>query len=174
MAPADSEESAGASFLRLDGAAWTTDKDGIIMNLLAAEIMAVTGRDPGELYDELTEQFGSPVYERSEVAADRTQKAILANLSVDDVPGDLLAGERIRSKTTRASGNNAPIGGLKVASKNGWFAARPSGTEDLYKVYAESFLGTDHLRAIQDEARDLIERAFDSRRGAIQERRPGS
>lgn len=154
------EESAGASFLRRDGSAWTTDKDGFIMNLLAAEILAVTGKDPAELYAELTHRFGRPVYERIEVAASVEQKLRLKNLNAEDVPGTVLAGEEILQKLTRAPGNDAPIGGLKVVSENGWFAARPSGTEDIYKVYAESFLGADHLARIQEEARTLIDRVF--------------
>jgi phosphoglucomutase len=151
------EESAGASFLRLDGTVWTTDKDGIILNLLAAEIKAVTGKDPGMVYQE---RFGDPLYERMDAPADPTQKEILSNLSSEDVPGEQLAGEKILAKLTRAPSNNAPIGGLKVVTENGWFAARPSGTENIYKIYAESFKGADHLRRIQDEAQAMIQTVF--------------
>jgi phosphoglucomutase len=154
------EESAGASFLRMDGSCWTTDKDGIILDLLAAEMTAVTGKDPGELYAELTARFGEPVYERIDAPATPTQKAALAQLSPDQVPADSLAGESILAKLTRAPGNEAPVGGLKVVTDNGWFAARPSGTEDVYKIYAESFLGEDHLRRIQQEAREIVDGAF--------------
>lgn len=156
------EESAGASFLRKDGTVWTTDKDGIIMNLLAAEITAVTGRDPGEHYQSLGEEFGSPVYERIEAPANRQQKAVLKDLSPDQVETQYLAGEKILSKITRAPGNDAPIGGLKVTSASGWFAARPSGTEDVYKIYAESFRGQAHLEKIQQEAQDIVKRVFDA------------
>ena len=154
------EESAGASFLRRDGRVWTTDKDGIILNLLAAEIMAVTGKDPGEHYDALEEHFGRPVYQRLDAPADAAQRAALANLSAEMVRSDTLAGEAIRDKLTRAPGNNAAIGGLKVVTENGWFAARPSGTEDIYKIYAESFLGADHLARIQEEARAMVAAAL--------------
>ncbi|MBN1246018.1 MAG: alpha-D-glucose phosphate-specific phosphoglucomutase [Anaerolineae bacterium] len=154
------EESAGASFLRKDGTVWTTDKDGIILDLLAAEITAVTGRDPGVHYRELTEQFGDPVYQRIDVAATRAQKAALADLSPELVEARDLAGERILAKLTRAPHNNAPIGGLKVVTENGWFAARPSGTEDIYKIYAESFRGEDHLERILAEAREIVAAAF--------------
>ena len=150
------EESAGASFLRRDGSVWTTDKDGILLDLLACEIRAVTGRDPGELYAGLESRFGSPVYERIDAPATREQKAALAKLSPSDVRADTLAGEPILARLTRAPGNDAPIGGLKVVTENGWFAARPSGTEDVYKLYAESFLGRDHLRRLQDEARAIV------------------
>ncbi len=150
------EESAGASFLRRDGTVWTTDKDGIIMGLLAVEMMARTGRDPGELYNELTEKFGRPVYERIDAPATPEQKAALAKLSPAQVRVDELAGEKIEAMLTTAPGNGAPIGGLKVVTANGWFAARPSGTESVYKLYAESFLGEEHLRRIQKEARELI------------------
>lgn len=150
------EESAGASFLRRGGSVWTTDKDGIIMNLLAAEMMAKTGRDPGELYRELTRELGEPVYERIDAAATPPQKAILSKLSPDQVQGTELAGDRIVAKLTTAPGNGASIGGLKVVTDQGWFAARPSGTEDVYKLYAESFKGHDHLKRIQDEAQELI------------------
>jgi len=156
------EESAGASFLRLDGTTWTTDKDGIIMDLLAAEITAVTERDPGEHYTALQEQFGTPVYERMDVATNRAQKNILNNLSPEAVSATDLAGEPILDKLTHAPGNNASIGGLKVISENGWFAARPSGTEDIYKIYAESFRGEEHLKQIQDEAQEIVNNAFKS------------
>ncbi len=156
------EESAGASFLRKDGTVWSTDKDGLILGLLAAEMMAVTGRDPGELYGELTKEFGAPAYERIDAPADRGQKALLSRLSPSRVSAETLAGERIERMLSIAPGNGAAIGGLKVATANGWFAARPSGTEDVYKIYAESFLGTDHLRRIQEEARALISRVFAS------------
>jgi phosphoglucomutase len=154
------EESAGASFLRHDGTVWTTDKDGIILDLLAAEITAVTGRDPGEHYRELTEQFGDPVYQRADVAASPAQKAALADLSPDLVTAQALAGEKIVAKLIRAPFNNAPIGGLKVVAESGWFAARPSGTEDIYKIYAESFRGEDHLERIFGEAQDIVAAAF--------------
>jgi phosphoglucomutase len=154
------EESAGATFLRRDGGPWTTDKDGILLCLLAAEITAATGRDPGELYRELTDRFGEPAYERIDASANPAEKAALKALSPDDVAADSLAGDPILRKLTRAPGNDAAIGGLKVVTRNGWFAARPSGTEDVYKIYAESFLGMDHLRRIQDEARDLVAAAF--------------
>jgi phosphoglucomutase len=150
------EESAGASFLRKDGTVWTTDKDGIIMDLLAAEITAKTGRDPGEIYQTLEEQFGTSVYERIDAPATLEQKAILKKLSADMITADELAGEPILAKHTRAPGNQAPLGGLKVVAENGWFAARPSGTEDIYKIYAESFLGKDHLAQIQKEAQDIV------------------
>jgi phosphoglucomutase len=154
------EESAGASFLRRDGTVWTTDKDGLILDLLAAEMMAKTGRDPGELYAELTSQFGSPVYERIDAPATPEQKAVLSKLSPEQVEAQELAGEKITAKLTSAPGNNAAIGGLKVVTENGWFAARPSGTENVYKIYAESFRGRDHLRLIQQEAQALIARVF--------------
>jgi phosphoglucomutase len=156
------EESAGASFLRRDGSVWTTDKDGIIMNLLAAEMMAKTGRDPGELYRELTNKLGEPVYERIDAAATSEQKAILSKLSSDQVSATELAGDRIVAKLTTAPGNGASIGGLKVVTEQGWFAARPSGTEDVYKLYAESFRGKDHLKRIQEEAQALIGKALSS------------
>jgi phosphoglucomutase len=154
------EESAGASFLRKDGTVWTTDKDGIILDLLAAEITAVTGRDPGEHYGALEAQFGSPIYERTDAPANIEQKAALANLTPDMVEAGELAGEPILAKLTRAPGNDAPIGGLKVVTENGWFAARPSGTEAVYKVYAESFKGAEHLGRIQDEAQLIVSAAF--------------
>jgi len=156
------EESAGASFLRFDGRVWTTDKDGIILDLLAAEITATTGKDPGEHYRELTARFGEPVYERLDAPANPAQKAALAKLSPEMVTATALAGEAITAKLTRAPGNDAPIGGLKVTTENGWFAARPSGTEDVYKIYAESFKGVDHLRALQEEAREMVAAAFEA------------
>ena len=154
------EESAGASFLRLDGSAWSTDKDGIIMDLLAAEITAVTGRDPGEHYQALEAQFGSPIYQRADAPATRDQKAVLKNLAPEQVTAETLAGEPILAKLTNAPGNGATIGGLKVVTENGWFAARPSGTEEIYKIYAESFLGEAHLAQIQEEAQAIVSAAF--------------
>jgi phosphoglucomutase len=154
------EESAGASFLRRDGSVWTTDKDGILLCLLAAEMTARTGRDPGELYAQLEGRFGRSSYERIDAPASREQKAVLKALSPDAVTADRLAGEEILARLTRAPGNDAPIGGLKVVTENGWFAARPSGTEDVYKIYAESFRGADHLRQIQDDAREIVDAAF--------------
>lgn len=156
------EESAGASFLRRDGSVWTTDKDGIIMDLLAAEMMAKTGRDPGELYRELTKELGEPVYERIDASATPAQKTILSKLSPDQLQAAELAGDKIIAKLTTAPGNGAPIGGLKVVTEQGWFAARPSGTEDVYKLYAESFRGKDHLKRIQEEAQALITKALAS------------
>ena len=156
------EESAGASFLREDGTAWSTDKDGLILGLLAAEMMATTGRDPGEQYAALTREFGAPVYERIDAPATKEQKSALSKLSPSQVAAKTLAGERIEAMLTTAPGNGAPIGGLKVVTANGWFAARPSGTEDVYKLYSESFLGADHLREIQEEAMALIARVFSS------------
>ncbi|HID51199.1 MAG TPA: alpha-D-glucose phosphate-specific phosphoglucomutase [Anaerolineae bacterium] len=150
------EESAGASFLRQDGAVWTTDKDGFIMDLLAAEMTAVTQQDPGQLYQHLTEQFGSPVYERIDAPANEAQRAALKQLSAEQVTAVELAGEPITAKLTHAPGNNAPIGGLKVVTENGWFAARPSGTEAIYKIYAESFHSEAHLRQIQAEAQEIV------------------
>lgn len=154
------EESAGASFLRKDGTVWTTDKDGIIMDLLACEITAKTGKDPAELYKELEEKFGSPIYERIDAVATPEQKAALKKLSPDMVTATELAGEPITAKLTRAPGNNAEIGGLKVVAENGWFAARPSGTEEIYKLYAESFKGKAHLQKIQKEAQAIVNAAF--------------
>jgi phosphoglucomutase len=156
------EESAGASFLRRDGTVWSTDKDGIILCLLACEILAVTGRDPAEHYRELVTAHGDPVYDRVDAPADREQKAKLAALSPERVPADTLAGEPITGKLTHAPGNGAAIGGLKVCTENGWFAARPSGTEDIYKIYAESFLGEEHLRQIQREAREIVQAALEA------------
>jgi phosphoglucomutase len=154
------EESAGASFLRRDGTVWTTDKDGIIMNLLAAEITAATGRDPAEHYADLTSRFGSPVYERIDAPASPEEKAILKELSPQQVTATELAGEPITARLTEAPGNGAAIGGLKVTTENGWFAARPSGTENIYKIYAESFRDQEHLRTIQSEARDIVSSAL--------------
>ncbi len=154
------EESAGASFLRRDGSAWTTDKDGILLDLLAAEITARTGKDPGEHYRHLESLFGSPLYERMDAPANRSQKAVLSDLSPEMVTATELAGEPITAKLTRAPGNGAAIGGLKVVTANGWFAARPSGTEDVYKIYAESFNGPDHLHQIQSEAQAMVSAAF--------------
>jgi phosphoglucomutase len=154
------EESAGASFLRRDGSVWTTDKDGIIMGLLAAEMTAVTGKDPGALYKDLTRELGDPVYERIDAPATLEQKKVLARLSARDIKESELAGEKILNILTTAPGSTNPIGGLKVVTENGWFAARPSGTEDIYKLYAESFLGADHLTRIQAEAQAILQRAF--------------
>jgi phosphoglucomutase len=151
------EESAGASFLRHDGTVWTTDKDGLIMGLLAAEITARTGRDPGEHYRDLTAEFGAPCYTRIDAPATREQKARLAKLAPEAVPASILAGDPIISKLTRAPGNGAPIGGLKVVARRGWFAARPSGTENIYKIYAESFVDQGHLDTIVAEARAMID-----------------
>ncbi len=156
------EESAGASFLRKNGTVWTTDKDGFILDLLAAEITAKTGRDPGELYQALTVKHGAPLYERLDAPANADQKKRLGKLSPDQVTASDLAGEPITQKLTRAPGNNAEIGGLKVVTHNGWFAARPSGTEDVYKIYAESFRGPEHLKQIQTEARDIVDAALGS------------
>jgi phosphoglucomutase len=150
------EESAGASFLRFDGTVWTTDKDGIILGLLAAEMLAITGRDPGELYHDLTRELGEPVYERLDAPATPEQKAVMQQLSPQQIQASELAGEPILAMLTEAPGNGSAIGGLKVITANGWFAARPSGTEDVYKIYAESFRDADHLRQIQDEAQALI------------------
>ncbi|PID40538.1 MAG: phosphoglucomutase, alpha-D-glucose phosphate-specific [Proteobacteria bacterium] len=154
------EESAGAAFLRRDGSVWTTDKDGIIMDLLAAEMMANTGKDPGALYTALEAQFGASVYERIDAPATFEQKAILKKLSAEMITAGELAGEPILAKHTRAPGNQAAIDGLKVVTENGWFAARPSGTEEIYKIYAESFNGREHLTQIQQEAREIVGQAF--------------
>jgi len=156
------EESAGASFLRRDGTVWTTDKDGPIMDLLAAEMTARTGKDPGEHYRELTTEFGTPYYTRIDAAATPEQKAKLQKLAPDAVKESDLAGEPITAKLTRAPGNQAPIGGLKVVAKSGWFAARPSGTENIYKIYAESFKSESHLNHIVSEAQEMVNRALDS------------
>ena len=154
------EESAGASFLRRDGTVWTTDKDGPIMGLLAAEITAVTGKDPGEHYREITSEFGESYYTRIDAPATPEQKARLKKLSAKDVTDSELAGDPILDKLTEAPGDGAPIGGLKVTTKNGWFAARPSGTENIYKLYAESFLGQDHLNRLVAEAQDLVSKSL--------------
>jgi phosphoglucomutase len=154
------EESAGASFLRRDGRTWTTDKDGIVMGLLAAELMARTGRDPSEVYAELTGELGAPVYQRIDAPATHEEKTLLGMLSAADIQASQLAGEPIEARITIAPGNGALIGGLKVVTAGGWFAARPSGTEPVYKLYAESFRGADHLRRIQQEAQDLISTAL--------------
>lgn len=156
------EESAGAAFLRRDGTTWCTDKDGFILALLAAEITAVTGKDPGEHYQELTEKYGAPVYERLEAPADNEQKKILSGMSPDMVTADTLAGDPIVAKLTHAPGNGAGIGGLKVVTEKGWFAARPSGTEAVYKIYTESFVGADHLKQIQEEAKAMVSDVFAS------------
>jgi phosphoglucomutase len=154
------EESAGASFVRLDGSAWTTDKDGIIPGLLAAEIAATMDRDPGDIYQDLTREFGEPIYDRIEAPANMDQKKRLSQLSPQQVLSKELAGEKIQGILTTAPGNGAPIGGLKVVTDNGWFAARPSGTEDIYKIYAESFKGDDHLRRILEEAQSIVNDAL--------------
>lgn len=163
------EESAGASFLRNDGTVWTTDKDGPIMDLLAAEITARTGKDPGELYQELTTDFGTPYYTRIDAPATPEQKARLQKLSPQAVATDTLAGEPITAKLTSAPGNGAPIGGLKVVTDNGWFAARPSGTENIYKIYAESFKDQNHLVAIVEEAQEIVTDALGSPAPALRE-----
>lgn len=150
------EESAGASFLRMDGSTWSTDKDGLIMNLLAAEFTAETGKTPSQRYAELAEEFGAPAYARTDAEATREQKAVLKALSPEQVTATTLAGEDITAKLTKAPGNDAPIGGLKVTTENAWFAARPSGTEDKYKIYAESFKGAEHLAQVQSEAQALV------------------
>lgn len=160
------EESAGASFLRRDGTVWTTDKDGMIAALLAAEITARTGRDPGQIYEDLTRKYGEPVYERMDAPADARQKSVLARLSPGDLPAGTLAGEPIRSVLTAAPSDGAPIGGVKVSAESGWFAARPSGTEDVYKIYAESFRGADHLKLIQQEAQAIVSQALAAARPA--------
>jgi phosphoglucomutase len=154
------EESAGAAFVRLDGSVWTTDKDGIVPALLAAEITARMGRDPGEIYEELTREFGEPVYDRVEAPATPAQKEMLERLSPQQILSAELAGEKIQTILTQAPGNGAPIGGLKVIAASGWFAARPSGTEDIYKIYAESFRGADHLRRILEEAQTIVNDAI--------------
>jgi phosphoglucomutase len=154
------EESAGASFLRRDGTVWTTDKDGIIACLLAAEMTARSGRDPGVAYEALTTRFGAPVYRRIDAPATPAQKAVLARLSPEQVSAKDLAGEPVTAILTTAPGNGAPIGGVKVITENGWFAARPSGTENVYKIYAESFRGEDHLERIIEEAQAVVGRAL--------------
>src|SRR5947209_6285138 len=154
------EESGGASFLRRDGSVWTTDKDGILLCLLASEIIASTGRSPSEHYADLVARFGDPAYARTDVPATREEKAILGRLSPEQVTAKTLAGEPITATLTAAPGNGAPIGGLKVGTESGWFAARPSGTEDVYKIYAESFRGPEHLARIQEEARAVVSGAL--------------
>lgn len=155
------EESAGASFLRKNGTTWTTDKDGFILALLAAEILAITGKDPVDHYEELTERFGEPAYGRLEAKATLAQKAVFKKLTPDMVKADTLAGEKIEAKLTKAPGNGAEIGGLKIVTKNAWVAVRPSGTEDIYKVYAESFKGNEHLKAIQEEGQAIVQTLFE-------------
>ena len=154
------EESAGASFLDLDGHTWTTDKDGILLALLASEIRAVTGRSPSEHYADLENRFGKSYYARIDADANREQKARLKALSPDDVSADAIAGERIEQILTTAPGNGAPIGGIKVITENAWFAARPSGTENKYKIYAESLRDAAHLAAVQTEAREIVDKAL--------------
>ena len=154
------EESAGGSFLRKDGSVWCTDKDGIIMDLLAVEILSQTGKDPGEIYAELELKFGSPVYKRIDAPATSAQKALLLKLSPEKMTASHLAGDPIIAKITQAPGNYAPIGGLKVATAYAWFAARPSGTEDIYKIYMESFKGPEHLQKVEEEALSLISGIF--------------
>jgi phosphoglucomutase len=154
------EESAGATFLQRDGAPWTTDKDGPVMDLLAAEILARTGKDPEEHYQELTAKFGTSYYDRLDSPATAQEKAVLKDLSPDSVKASELAGEPIEAKLTRAPGNDAPIGGLKVVTANGWFAARPSGTEDIYKIYAESFKDPAHLEKIVGQAQEIVREAL--------------
>jgi phosphoglucomutase len=156
------EESAGASFLRKDGSVWTTDKDGFILNLLAAEMTARTGSDPGVQYQNLMEMFGHPIYERIDAPATPEQKEVLAKLSPNDIAGSTLAGEIILAKLTAAPGNDAPLGGIKLVTQNGWFAVRPSGTEDMLKIYTESFKNKEHLTHIQEEARAIIDTFFRS------------
>ncbi|MCL9666500.1 phosphoglucomutase (alpha-D-glucose-1,6-bisphosphate-dependent) [Curtobacterium albidum] len=154
------EESAGASFLRKDGTAWTTDKDGIILALLASEITAVTGKTPSQLYTELTERFGDPVYQRVDAAASKEQKARLSKLDGDAITADTLAGDPITAKLSKAPGNDAAVGGVKVVTDKAWFAARPSGTEDVYKIYAQSFVGQEHLEQVQREAKEIVDAAL--------------
>ena len=155
------EESAGASFLRKDGTVWTTDKDGLIMALLASEIIAVTGKSPSQLHEEQVERFGASAYARIDAPATKAQKAKLAALSPQDVTATELAGEPIVDRLVRAPGNDAPIGGLKVTTADAWFAARPSGTEDVYKIYAESFKGADNLAVVQEEAKKVVDTALE-------------
>ena len=154
------EESAGASFLRKDGTVWTTDKDGILLALLASEIIAVTGRTPSQLHAELVERFGASAYARIDAAASKEEKVKLAALSASDVTATELAGEEITARLVEAPGNGEPIGGLKVTTESAWFAARPSGTEDVYKIYAESFKGADHLAVVQEEAKKVVAAAL--------------
>jgi phosphoglucomutase len=154
------EESAGASFLRMDGTAWSTDKDGLILGLLAAEITAKTGKDPGLYYADLAKEFGDPRYRRIDTPITPAEKAAFTKLTAEAVTATALAGDPILSKLTKAPGNGASLGGIKVTTKNGWFAARPSGTEDIYKLYAESFVGDDHLERIIREAREIVAKAL--------------
>jgi phosphoglucomutase len=154
------EESAGASFLRKDGTVWTTDKDGLLLALLASEITAVTGRTPSQRHAELTAEFGASAYARIDAPASKPEKEKLAKLSPEDVTATELAGEPITDRLVAAPGNGEPIGGLKVTTENAWFAARPSGTEDVYKIYAESFKGEDHLKQVQEEARQVVSAAL--------------
>jgi phosphoglucomutase len=154
------EESAGATLARLDGTVWTTDKDGIVAALLSAEITARTGRDPGEIYDDLERELGAPLNDRIEAPATPEQKALLANLSAQQIQRTELAGDPIQAVLTHAPGNGAPIGGLKVITEHGWFAARPSGTESIYKIYGESFSGADHLRRILEDAQSIVDDAL--------------
>ena len=154
------EESAGASFLRRDGSVWTTDKDGLIMGLLAAEIMARTKQDPGKFYESATRDLGKSFYQRIDAPASREQKKKLASLNPEQFDAKELAGEPVEAKLTRAPGNNQPIGGIKVSAKSGWFAARPSGTEEVYKIYAESFRSEDHLHQIQQDAQTAVSKLF--------------
>ncbi len=161
------EESAGASFSRLDGTVWTTDKDGFILALLSAEITAKMGRDPSLLYNEITRELGEPHYERIEANATSEEKEKLKNLSAEQIVHKNLAGEEIKSISTAAPGNNTPIGGVKVVTENGWFAARPSGTEDIYKIYAESFSGREHLKKIISEAQDIVNKALTIEEGVV-------
>ncbi|MCH8193807.1 MAG: phosphoglucomutase, alpha-D-glucose phosphate-specific, partial [Planctomycetes bacterium] len=154
------EESAGASFLRMDGSVWTTDKDGIILCLLAAEIMAVTGQGPGMRYLELVKEFGEPIYKREESPATLKERRKIRQMNTSNITTETLAGEPITHVLTEAPGNSAPIGGLKVTTENGWFAARPSGTEDIYKIYAESFNGAEHVSQIMDEAKEVVAQAL--------------
>jgi phosphoglucomutase len=154
------EESAGSTFLRRDGSVWTTDKDGIVAALLSAEITARIGRDPGEIYVGLTREMGNPVYDRIDAPATREQQAILEKLSPEDIDAGDLAGEKVRRILTKAPGDGSPVGGVKVVAESGWFAARPSGTEEIYKIYAESFQGREHLRRIQEEAQAMVGRAL--------------
>jgi phosphoglucomutase len=157
------EESAGAAFVRLDGSPWTTDKDGILLALLAAEITARLDRDPGEVYRDLEQQFGSPAYQRIDAPATAEQKNALKRLAPEAITATTLAGDPIQERLSRAPGNGAAIGGIKVTTAHGWFAARPSGTEDVYKIYAESFRGEDHLQRIQQEAVEIVSAAFQAR-----------
>jgi phosphoglucomutase len=154
------EESAGASFLRRDGSVWTTDKDGIIAALLAVEITANMHKDPGEIYHELTKQFGDPQYDRTDAPATTQQKAMLAKMSKESIQSSTLAGEKIQAILTHAPGDGQAIGGVKVIAESGWFAARPSGTEEIYKIYAESFRDQKHLEQIQSEAQSIVSEAF--------------